>query len=378
MASDLDALRTAVRVSPHDATARGALADYLDDNGDPLGAALQRVLASPDDDARRLEYADACERVGRVASATFVREQIARTVPVRNVPLTHLITLEPVVGPEPHRYATNLSATPGVADVAYPDGTTFTFVRGFVEHVTCPGDWWVRHADAVTEAHPVRRVRLTTLPGIESRHDRARRQQVFWIRGRTDLCHIVSDKEIQLLRNMADVRSGMWRVPLLGMLRAGWPQIEFELSRQPQSFSGSPIRFDPESVRTAGRAADLVREHAEREARAEAVRVEAIIRAVADHYGIADPEAAARDRRLVRVEAGDRPHYTVMCDCQMPGLRESLTSPSPEMCFRTVTLTREEYAWDDNRIRYRVHRGRCACGRVYVSVRRRPTPVEGP
>ena len=40
------------------------------------------------------------------------------------------------------------------------------FTRGFVEHVTCLAADWLAHGDAIIAAHPVRRVRLTTVPEI--------------------------------------------------------------------------------------------------------------------------------------------------------------------------------------------------------------------
>jgi uncharacterized protein (TIGR02996 family) len=33
--------------------------------------------------------------------------------------------------------------------------------RGFVDSVTCPADWWLRHGDAVRAAQPVRKVTIT-------------------------------------------------------------------------------------------------------------------------------------------------------------------------------------------------------------------------
>jgi uncharacterized protein (TIGR02996 family) len=43
------------------------------------------------------------------------------------------------------------------------------FRRGFVEEVTCTGDDWLAHGDAVRAAQPVTRVRLTTWPLVVAR-----------------------------------------------------------------------------------------------------------------------------------------------------------------------------------------------------------------
>jgi uncharacterized protein (TIGR02996 family) len=40
------------------------------------------------------------------------------------------------------------------------------FRRGFVEHVTCSGDDWCAHADAILASHPVRAVTLTRWPDL--------------------------------------------------------------------------------------------------------------------------------------------------------------------------------------------------------------------
>ena len=48
-----------------------------------------------------------------------------------------------------------------------------TFRRGFVEEVACSWDDWVRHADAIRAATPLRKVRLTTWPVDLTRVDGA-------------------------------------------------------------------------------------------------------------------------------------------------------------------------------------------------------------
>lgn len=367
---DEAALRAAVRANRGDATPRLVLADWLDDHGDPLGAALQRVLARPDDDGLRLAYADVCDQIGRGSASAFIRGQLAKTIPVRNVPLTHLLTLEPVVGPEPRRYTTNLSARPGVAEVSYPDGTTYAFVRGFVEHVTCYGDRWMELADAVAEAHPVRRVRLVTTPPYVSRDDPAQRRRRWWFAGREDCVYHVDEAAIRAAgdyRHAAEVG----RHAMLELLRLNWPQIEFEVPVVPAQPAWSERRPD--------RALDIIRRAAEQYASEDAAATEAIARAVAAEYGIEDVEHAARDRRMVRVEGvGDRPAWVVACYCgremSLRRIGETMTSPD-DFSMRTVGLRAQE--WRQNAtgnlvIRRTVRRGRCdGCGVVYFSIRRR-------
>lgn len=61
MTTDTAPLLATVRANPANATARLVYADALDESGDHLGAAIQRVLAEPADDRHRLNYATACE-----------------------------------------------------------------------------------------------------------------------------------------------------------------------------------------------------------------------------------------------------------------------------------------------------------------------------
>lgn len=176
-------LKLAVDAHPLDAGRRGAYADSLDDAGEPAAAALQRVLAWPDDDGRRLEYADAVggdrgEFVrAQIASATYTDCPVrladlkgGRPIPLRcgaceycvnrrrSEELSHRFPILPPVVP-----AYGFCLDPSPLDGAMPDtgGVCVAVRRGFVERVTCPAADWLAHGDAILAAHPVTAVTLT-------------------------------------------------------------------------------------------------------------------------------------------------------------------------------------------------------------------------
>ena len=73
--SEESAFLATLEASPNDATTRLVYADWLDERDRHIDAALQRVLACPDDDGLRLRHADAVEGTD-AAWAEFVRVQV--------------------------------------------------------------------------------------------------------------------------------------------------------------------------------------------------------------------------------------------------------------------------------------------------------------
>lgn len=184
----------------------GTVLDYAA----PIEAALQRVLAEPDRDDLRLAYAAAVEPADP-ERAEFVRAQVehealikgdppqcsntgtglpcydpdcpwgvweARTQKVKEraeglLMQTHAFRGRPVAVewlPWEALRRTWLSASEysvkGTA-VCGGTGSELTFRRGFVEDVECRYNEWEGAADALMDAHPVRRVRFTTWPVIK-------------------------------------------------------------------------------------------------------------------------------------------------------------------------------------------------------------------
>jgi uncharacterized protein (TIGR02996 family) len=172
--STLQALKRAVAKCPEDDARRLALADYALEHGltdvereQRLAVALRHVLAAPDNEEPRLEYADVCERFGDVTRAEFIRAQcvvardslrwrraglsgrgIGQVTPHTEVVacLVHLTIL--------------LDSDVSIAWRTLPWGLAprSAMRRGFVEVVTCTGEQWDTYGDAVCAAHPVRDV----------------------------------------------------------------------------------------------------------------------------------------------------------------------------------------------------------------------------
>lgn len=210
--TDEDALTLAARSCP---TARLAYADFLDEQSRPLDAALQRVLAEPECDRHRLDYATACEGVGDAARAEFIRVQVElsanslfdpafrhrslelrglerrllKAVPKRHDSYWLNINVE-LWAPRPFGddWVQKFGWQPPRA-MAYQDGGyigyqidgatisssksdgpySMTFRRGFVESVSCTAADWLKDGDALCEVTPVREVKLTTFPRISDR-----------------------------------------------------------------------------------------------------------------------------------------------------------------------------------------------------------------
>jgi uncharacterized protein (TIGR02996 family) len=145
---------------------------------------LRAVVARPDDDLPRLIYADWLDERGEAVRAEFIRLQclLARSPqhpcapppPVgggavcpaagcqavqsrrraqellnqlsSELPIRHAAWAEP---PPPH--------VAGIEPAA-------VYRRGFIESMTLTAAEWLRHAEAIVAAHPVREVTLTTWP----------------------------------------------------------------------------------------------------------------------------------------------------------------------------------------------------------------------
>jgi uncharacterized protein (TIGR02996 family) len=139
-------------------------------------ALLAAILAHPDEDTPRLVYADWLQEHGDAERAEFIRLQceLARddaedeangrmgTNPLRRRAVELLMS------------GRNAVAWRGDLVRLLPRGESL-FRRGFVGSVTCGGDDWVRHADAILAAHPVRQVRLATAPDLPYTTRSARR-----------------------------------------------------------------------------------------------------------------------------------------------------------------------------------------------------------
>jgi uncharacterized protein (TIGR02996 family) len=162
---------------------------------------LAAILAHPEDDDRRLVYADWLDDCGEGARAEFIRVQVELSQ--RACPRSHFESeyaggvcvkcqtpenraagdalrkreqelwasqnsandwLIPDPIPQPAHVVTDQDH---MASVIEP--TSFPIVifrRGFADEFRGSAEDWLRHADELLAAHPVRRVRLTTMPAV--------------------------------------------------------------------------------------------------------------------------------------------------------------------------------------------------------------------
>ena len=133
-------------------------------------ALLASVLASPDDDAPRLVYADWLEEHGEPERAEFVRRQCRGQEPNREVLYARVLhtTHDDTRGPL-HLAEGNDWPIPDWwkrSDMPAIDGI-YTLWHGFVWAVTCSAADWLAHGDRILAEHPVTTVRLTTMPDVE-------------------------------------------------------------------------------------------------------------------------------------------------------------------------------------------------------------------
>lgn len=150
---------------------------------------LKAVLATPADDTVRLAYADWLDEHSCSDRAEFIRVQVALAGTLSGPDFCRLRDrerellqggrewdtafwsphLDPWIqglpGKVPCLHKTEPAVTVGVGDTAIGPPKKYTFRRGFVECVSdCTAADWLQFGDAITAAHPVTKVVLTTRP----------------------------------------------------------------------------------------------------------------------------------------------------------------------------------------------------------------------
>jgi uncharacterized protein (TIGR02996 family) len=201
---------------------------------------LRQILAHPDDDGPRLVAADWWDERGAAERAEFVRVQceLARLGPkldcLRDAGRRHIKTQTRVIILRRRERELLDSTRKGwcwsseipagwflAASDRYAVGPHLGLpsalaCRGFVEALTCPAADFLVHADALTAACPLKRVRLTTWPEVELTRINAR--DGFRLVGRRYVIHPTA------------VRSGESHDSLgLRLLKAEFKGIKFEM-----------------------------------------------------------------------------------------------------------------------------------------------------
>ncbi len=213
---------------------------------------LAAIIAEPADDYRRLVYADWLDENAQPERAAFIRVQV------------ELARIEGEQGTAEFWKSLRYSHTgcSGCSswcrlnkrqyellmrwrEFAGPDATQLIpgaglffhhlhFARGFVEFVTCSATDWLTHGDAIRAAHPVTRVRLTTLPEWEWCDTGGTARQAP-LSPDTAPMRLVGRKWVRLRANeRLQIRLGR-------LLAAEWPGIVFELPPVPTYGGGADL-----------------------------------------------------------------------------------------------------------------------------------------
>jgi uncharacterized protein (TIGR02996 family) len=207
---------------------------------------LAAIRAAPDDDAPRLVYADFLHENGEEDRAEFIRVQcrlarMERGVAGRGVNAhkadkkregallaTHLYRWLAEDSPSGYIF---LGSSPGDGyGFRFPDDdyelskaitvlVRCSYVRGFIGEIETTAAAFLKHADALTAAHPVREVRLTTRAGSYGCEARARS-------GAGIVAHCPAGRGPT---SGAFERTHLAAAQCLRLLKADWPGIEFEL-----------------------------------------------------------------------------------------------------------------------------------------------------
>lgn len=237
---------------------------------------LDAILAHPDEDMPRLMYADWLQEHGQDERAEFIRVQIelarlgqfggweCKVCGARPVPMAELEFGEVEHGKgcytlfedgggsefvetdeaykairareqellvesaksarhfaDPNLLTYWLRGRPAGLPADRPDALVGLFVRGFIERVDGPAADWLKHGDQILAAHPVRKVKLTTMPTVE-------RLRGFCCRlaGRTKTLSVVFPPPGASLISVRNRQAE-------DLLRAEWPGITFELPPAP-------------------------------------------------------------------------------------------------------------------------------------------------
>lgn len=193
--SDEPALLAAILADPADDTVRLAYADWCDEHEaqvkcpechgsgcvcEPIkplvvqerqlpNGRIERFEVLPPFSFRRPPPCPRCERRTTVSNgfavrAEFIRVQVALE-PLRGVTVLDAARVQKLLDRETELLATKQGARKNGYIWAEPAFNLheIQFRRGFVEHVACSADDWVRQGDAIYAAHPIHSVRLTAL-----------------------------------------------------------------------------------------------------------------------------------------------------------------------------------------------------------------------
>lgn len=197
-------------------------------------ALLAAIIASPECDTSRLVYADWLDEHGQPEWAEFIRMQIA-TLEKRCLNgsrlwgAAHASDAWFAAVCKSLRLDWDFWNNQTALKPRQPDPniltTEFLVTRGFVEEVCCSAMRWFARADALTATHPIRRVRLTTLPAGQwsALQKRGEATYRYAFHRRT-----VTESRVREQREKDGVWDDLPDTPA-HIFRAFWPTIEMEI-----------------------------------------------------------------------------------------------------------------------------------------------------
>jgi uncharacterized protein (TIGR02996 family) len=210
-------------------------------DGDALLAA---IIAQPAEDLPRLMYADWLDEHGQPERAEFIRVQCELSrMPHTGGPEEEDGNCATCKMRKPLEDREELLLSRGGDWVGFPylkpggarrntfltaGETYFRFRRGFVADMSCTSADWLAHADAITAAHPIERVRLTT--PLRYGTDRVEwitlvNRECGWMRH-----WIIGRKKKSLITLPDDATDAQIVQTLLAKM---WPRIAFEVPSEP-------------------------------------------------------------------------------------------------------------------------------------------------
>ncbi len=210
-----------------------------DENGLTVKEALRAaILAAPDDDLPRLQYADHLEETGDERDcAEFIRLQI-EVVAAKRIDSFRWARTQAMIGRPSRTGATTLVCRDWVGlpklampwepvvpvtidcrNVAVESGLLrAVFRRGFAERVEASAEMWLKHAADLTARHPIRSVRLATFPKTEGRSAAGVAESHFTFRGdHPGLAGVTLNPVGRLLSDV-----------VTRLLKENWPGIAFD------------------------------------------------------------------------------------------------------------------------------------------------------
>lgn len=125
-------------------------------------ALFAAILAQPDDDLRRLVFADYLDETGDAADAEYAEFVRWCCAAAKEREFSFGGAIRRWLWRRGSSESVSAAVERVLASLAPPPGIGYVVRRGFVDEVFASSADWLRIGDAITQRHPVQTVRLTT------------------------------------------------------------------------------------------------------------------------------------------------------------------------------------------------------------------------